>query len=74
MTTAVASPEGVAAARGVLYLFAVLCFWALFFALRQVSRVVATLLRVLLLFVAIAALGALAIAIIGQVALSIGLS
>ncbi|MFI7446404.1 hypothetical protein ACIBQX_02790 [Nonomuraea sp. NPDC049714] len=74
MTTGIASPEGVAAARGFLYLCALLAIWALVLAVRQVARAVTTLLRILLVVTAIAALGAAAVAIIGQVALSIGLS
>jgi hypothetical protein len=68
-----ASPVGVAAAQGVLYLLAMLAIWALVVSLRQMSRVVTTLLRVLLVVIAIAVLGAAAAAIIGQVALSTGL-
>ncbi|MEU8251581.1 hypothetical protein [Nonomuraea sp. NPDC048916] len=72
LATVVASPEGVAAARGVLYLFAAISFWALILAVRQVSKVVTTLLRALLVLIAITALGAVAVAIIAQVALALG--
>jgi hypothetical protein len=68
------SPKGVAAAQGVLYLLAVLAIWALVACLRQAYRVVAILLRILLVVAAVLALGAAAVAIIAQVALSIGLS
>ncbi|MEV0596084.1 hypothetical protein [Nonomuraea cavernae] len=72
LATVVASPEGVAAARGALYLFAAVSFWALILAVRQVSKVVTVLLRALLVLLAIAALGAGAVAIIAQVALALG--
>ncbi|GAA3190628.1 hypothetical protein [Nonomuraea roseoviolacea] len=68
-----ASPEGVTAARGVLYLLAAVSFWLMIMLIRQASRVVSTLLRVLLVLIALTAFGALAaVAIIAQVALAVG--
>ncbi|NUW34239.1 hypothetical protein HTZ77_22780 [Nonomuraea sp. SMC257] len=68
-----ASPEGVTAARGVLYLLAAVSFWIMIMVIRQASRVVSTLLRVLLVLIALTAFGALAaMAIIAQVALAVG--
>ncbi|MBN6055016.1 hypothetical protein JYK22_23970, partial [Nonomuraea sp. RK-328] len=73
LATAVASPEGVTAARGVLYLLAAVSFWIMIMLIRQASRVMSTLLRVLLVLIALTAFGALAaMAIIAQVALAVG--
>lgn len=70
----VASPEGVTAARGVLSLFAFVSLWALLFAVRQVTKAVSILFRLTLFIVAVAALGAMAVAVIAQVALAIGIT
>ncbi|MEV0143437.1 MULTISPECIES: hypothetical protein [unclassified Nonomuraea] len=72
MATTVASPEGVTAARGVLYLLAAASFWLMIVLIRQASKVVSTLLRVLLVLIALAAFGTVAMAIIAQVALAVG--
>lgn len=72
LAMALASPEGVSAARGVLGLFAAVAFGAFVLALHQVKKVVTTLLRLLLVMIAVAAFGATAIAIIAQVYLIIG--
>jgi hypothetical protein len=68
----VASPEGVNAARGALYVIAMISLWALLFALRQVSKVVSTLLRLTLVLIAVVAIGAVTVAIIAQVLLALG--
>jgi heme A synthase len=67
-----ASPEGVSAARGFLYILAMLCLWALVFALRAVPRAVTILLRLMLVMLALAALGVACVAVIAQVVLAIG--
>jgi hypothetical protein len=67
-----ASPEGVSAARGFLYILAMLCLWALVFALRAVPRAVTILLRLMLVMLALAALGVACVAVIALVVLAIG--
>lgn len=64
--------EGLAATRGVLYLMAVVGVWAVALAVRTLARAASALFKVLLVMIAIAALGAAALAIVMQVALTIG--
>jgi hypothetical protein len=64
-----ASPEGVAMARGVLYLIAILAVWTLIAAIRHIGKVVTALLRVTLVVVAVISVGAAAAAVVAQLAL-----
>lgn len=76
MTTVIllttASPEGVAAARGLLSLLAIASVWAMLFAVRQVAKAVSFLLRIVLVLIATVALGALAVVLLAQLALALG--
>lgn len=64
--------DGLAATRGVLYLAALVSVWAIAFALRYLAKAASALFKVLLIMIAVTALGTAAIAIIAQVVLAIG--
>lgn len=65
----IASPEGVAMARGLLYLLAVLAGWTVISAVRRLGKVVTALFRASLMVVALAAVGTVAVVLIAQMAL-----
>lgn len=74
LAATIASPEGVAMARGLLYLVAFLAVWTVITAIRHVAKVVTTLLRATLVVVALTAVGAAALAVVAQLALVLQLS
>ncbi|MGI5271230.1 hypothetical protein ACQEUU_18890 [Nonomuraea sp. CA-218870] len=69
-----ASPEGVAMARGFLYLVAVLAVWTVVAAVRHFSKAVTALFRATLLVVTLTGVGAVAVAVIAQLALILQLT
>ncbi|MFG1946794.1 hypothetical protein [Nonomuraea sp. NPDC048826] len=65
----IASPDGVAMARGLLYLVAIVAVWIAIAAIRQFGKAVTALLRATLVVVALAAVGAVVVVVIAQLAL-----